>query len=122
MASSARIRANQPLLAALLNLLINSCIRIQAAPNGLAAVANVVVPVVSSILISSETRADVKAAIFYLLYRIALLRPKVIPWLIQQETSRPPKLAHQELIRQAWPNIFINIFQSVHLTQLSLCR
>jgi len=60
MASSARICANQQLLVALLTLLINSGVRIQVAPTGLDAVANVVVPVVSLILNSIETRADLK--------------------------------------------------------------
>lgn len=83
MASSSRICLNQSLLRAILQLLIN-CTHVQAASAHVTAIVNDLIPVLPSILNNEDTIPDVKAAILCLLYRIALLQPKVAVWLLNE--------------------------------------
>lgn len=76
MASWDHIRTSQPLLATFLNFLIKSCIRIQSDAKGLPAVEIEFIPAVSS-LISSR-----------LLYRIAVMRMELVPWLIRPTKTK----------------------------------
>lgn len=83
LASSPRVQLNQSLLQALLTLLIN-CTHTQSAPAHLTSIINDLIPVLPSFLDGKQTEPNVKAAIFCLLYRVALLQPKVSSWLLSQ--------------------------------------
>lgn len=93
MASSSRIRLNQSLLAALYLLLVNGCLRVQAPSAWIAAVSNEIVPMMPSIVASADSRPDVKAAGFNLVYRTALLRSKLLPWLFLQSECTSAAIA-----------------------------
>ncbi|KAK4008958.1 uncharacterized protein LOC116923613 [Daphnia magna] len=83
MASSSRICLNQSLLRALLQLLIN-CTHVQAASAHVTAIVNDLIPILPSLLNNEDTIPDVKAAVLCLLYRIALLQPKIAVWLLNE--------------------------------------
>ena len=84
MVSSIRIRASQSLLAALFRLIINGCLNVRVNPGWLTAVTNEIVPIMPAILTAPETQPQVKTETLCLLYRTALLRPKLVAWLLQQ--------------------------------------
>ena len=81
LASSSRARLNQTLLESFLELLIN-CTHIQSSLTHITSIINDLLPVLPSILNDKETELDVKAAVFCLLSRLALVESKVAIWLL----------------------------------------
>lgn len=82
-ASSPRIQLNQPLLASICLLLIN-CLNKQENSDYATVILNELVPVLPSYLSSKDAESEVKANIFKLLFRIALLKAALTQWLLTE--------------------------------------